>query len=91
MIKRKSRQIRRLSTEQIGRKGHRIYTKLGSKLAGEKKGRVVAVDIRSGDFAVADNSLAAADELRARHPDADIWLERIGAPTLRRFGTWREN
>jgi hypothetical protein len=76
--------------DQIARRGRALYTKqIHRKLAGEKKGRVVAVDILSADYQVADSALAAARQLLARKPHAQIWLERIGYPALRRFGSWR--
>ena len=46
----------------------------------------------SGDYAIAGSVLAAAERLRARRPDADAWLVRVGHPTLRTFGgssLWR--
>ena len=66
-----------------------MYSKqVRPKVAGEKKGRVVALDIETADFEVADNALCAAERLLARRPDAQIWFERIGYRTLRRFGAW---
>ena len=46
----------------------------------------------AGDYAIAGSVLAAAERLRARRPDADAWLVRVGHPTLRTFGgssLWR--
>ncbi len=65
--------------------------KIRPKLAGEKKGRVVAIDIDTGDFEVADKVLPAAQPLLDRRPGANIWMERIGFPTLRHFGGWRHS
>jgi len=84
------KQRRPTTADPIARRGHALYTKrIRRKLVGETKGRVVAVDIRSADFEVADNALAAARQLLARRPGASIWLERIGYRSLRRFGAWR--
>ena len=49
-------------------------------------GRIVAIDIETGEFEVADDPLAASDQLFARCPDAQPWLVRIGHRTLHRFG-----
>ena len=81
--------IRRLNKEEIARRGHSVYARrVRPKLAGEKKGRVVALDVLTADYEVADDVLTAADRLRARQPKAQIWLERVGYRTLHRFGVW---
>ena len=50
-------------------------------------GEVVAIDVDSGDYALADTALAAVERLRAQRPDAvNILCERVGYPTLRKFG-----
>ena len=75
--------------DPIARRGRALYVRqIRRKLTGEKKGRVVAVDILSADYQVADSALVAARQLRARQPGAQIWLERIGYPALQRFGSW---
>ncbi len=83
------KQRRRYSKEEIARRGRAMYQKLvRRKLAGEKKGRIVALDIETGDFEVADDILTGAETLLKRRPDSRVWLARIGYRTLRRFGTW---
>ncbi len=80
---------RRYSEEEVGHRGRALYRAgIRRKVSGEKKGRVVAIDIDSEDFEVADDALMAAERLLARHPGADIWFERIGYRTFRRFGAW---
>ncbi|HZL25889.1 MAG TPA: hypothetical protein VFC39_05100 [Acidobacteriaceae bacterium] len=82
---------RRLSKEQWARRGHSIYRRrILPKLAGEKKGRMVAIDIDTADFEVADDTLTAANSLLARQPQAKIWLEQIGFRTAVRMGAWND-
>ena len=82
---------RRLGKEDFARIGHMLYARrIRPKLAREKKGRVVAMDIKTADYEVADDVLTAADRLRARQPEAKIWLERVGYRTLHRFGVWHK-
>lgn len=83
---------RRSSTkESWARRGRSIYRRnVLPKLRGEKKGRMVAIDIDTADFAVADDTLGAANSLRARHPKAKIWLEQIGYRTAVRMGAWHD-
>jgi hypothetical protein len=71
-----------MTRDEIGRRGHSLYThRIRDKVSRQKKGKIVAVDIKSGDYVVADNMIEAADALRARKPKAEIWFERIGFRT----------
>ncbi len=50
------------------------------------RGRIVALDVDTGAFEVADDTLPASRRLLARHPDAQIWCVRIGHPAVHRLG-----
>lgn len=50
------------------------------------RGRIVALDVDTGAFEVADDTLTAAHQLLARHPDAQVWCVRIGFPAVHHFG-----
>jgi hypothetical protein len=41
-------------------------------------GKIVVIDVESGDFEVDTDILAASSRLRIRHANARIWAERIG-------------
>ncbi len=49
-------------------------------------GRIVALDVDTGAFEMADDTLTAARQLLARHSDAQIWCVRIGFPAVHHFG-----
>lgn len=49
-------------------------------------GKIVALDVDTGEFEVADDSLTASQRLLARQPDAQVWCVRIGHRAVRRFG-----
>ena len=50
-------------------------------------GEYLAIDVDSGDWAVADDLLAASRGLRERQPDAvDVWLMRVGYRALASIG-----
>jgi hypothetical protein len=49
-------------------------------------GKLVAIDIETGAYEIADDELAACDQLDARLPDAQIWLMRAGSRFVHRFG-----
>ena len=49
-------------------------------------GKIVAIDIETGTFELADDTMVAARQLYARVPDAQPWLVRIGYRAVHRFG-----
>lgn len=79
---------RRYAKEELARRGREIFERqIEATLSPESKGKIAAIDVESGSFAVADNTLSASDEVFARHPDAQIWFVRVGFSTVHRFGS----
>ena len=70
--------------EDIGRMGRAIYKDkiLNGLDETMDKGKVVVIDVNSGDHEVADDEMIASSRLRARVPDAITWAERVGYPTV---------
>jgi hypothetical protein len=64
----------------ISRIGHEIYeTRLRSKVeTDENIGKLISIDINTGDYEIGERPLIAIQRLPARRPDAEIWTERIG-------------
>jgi hypothetical protein len=69
-----------LSGEEIGRRGQEIYeSRLRSLLeTDENIGKIVSIDVESGDYEIADDLVAAGRRLQARRPDAKMYGKRIG-------------
>jgi hypothetical protein len=44
----------------------------------ENIGKIVSIDIKTGDYEIGDDIIKSARRLLERHPDAAIWSERIG-------------
>ena len=80
--------LRRLSADETARLGEEIYERdIRLQLGEDQHGRYVAIDVESGDWAIADAVLLAADDLRAQRPNAtDVWLLRVGYRGLYSFG-----
>ena len=51
-----------------------------------QKGRVVVIDIYTGEYEIADTDEEAQRRLEKRCPDAFTWAERVGYPAVYRFG-----
>ena len=49
-------------------------------------GRILAIDIESGDYAIADEALDACQILIAKNPGAQLWSLRIGFVAVGGFG-----
>ena len=45
-----------------------------------------ANDLQTGDFEVDASEIVACARLESHHPDAQIWIVRIGSRYVRRFG-----
>jgi len=76
-----------LSLEETARLGDEIYQRdIRRQVESDHHGEVVAIDVGTGDYAIAETALAAVDALRKRRPALDVWAVRVGYPTLRTFG-----
>lgn len=77
----------RYSKEEHARRGTELYERqVRPQVEAGNHGKIVAIDIDSGDFEVAEKAIAACKRLMARYPDAQIWCVRIGYPGIHRFG-----
>jgi hypothetical protein len=78
---------RRYSKEDFARRGDMIFeSEVRPRLKAEDKGRFVALDIDTSQFEIDDDELSACDRLRARLPEAQIWIVRVGSRYVHRFG-----
>jgi hypothetical protein len=77
----------RYSKEEHARRGTALYEQqVRPQVEAGNRGKVVALDVDTGAFEVAEDTLTASQRLLARHPDAQIWCVRIGHPAVHRFG-----
>ncbi len=77
----------RYSKEEFARRGDQIYeTQVQPRLNTKDEGKFAAIDIETANFEVADDELEAGAKLRARLPNAQIWIVRVGSRAVHRFG-----
>jgi hypothetical protein len=75
------------SKEEFAQRGDLIYqSKIRPQDEAGNQGKIVAIDIETGDFEVDVREIVACNKLEARHPDAQIWIVRVGSRHVRRFG-----
>lgn len=78
----------RYSKEEFAQRGNELYeVHIRPQVEEGNYGKVVAIDIETGAFEVAETPIAATDRLYARYPDAQPWVIRIGHRSVYRFGS----
>jgi hypothetical protein len=76
-----------LSKEEIARRGEQIYEQqIRSQVESDFDGKVIAIDVETGEYEIDDYSFPAADRLRARCPDALVYAKRIGYDAVYALG-----
>jgi hypothetical protein len=68
------------SKEEIAQRGKALYRQ---RLAAEVEtvdniGKIIAIDLDTQDYEIDTDLIVACDRLKARHPNAVIWIERVG-------------
>ena len=82
-----TRQLR-YPKEEISRRGKEIYeSQVRSQVEEGNHGKIVAIDIETGAFEIAKDSLTASDQLLEQYPDAQIWFVRVGHRAVHRVGS----
>lgn len=70
----------RYSSVEITHRGNELYEQRIRKLVEtqENLGKIVSIDIETGDYEVGDDLISTGDRLFARHPGAALYGARIG-------------
>jgi peptide subunit release factor RF-3 len=78
----------RYTKDEFARRGDEIYeSQVRQQVEDGNHGKIVAIDIETGAFEVADDILPATNRLFERLPDAQPWIVRIGHRAVDRFGS----
>ena len=74
--------------DETARLGNEIYERdIRRQVEADHHGKIVSIDVGSGNWAIGDNILQAVDRLRAQCPDAiDVWSLRVGYRGVHKFG-----
>jgi len=77
----------RYSKEDFAKRGDAIFEKqIRPQLKDAEGDDFVAIDIETGAWEIDPSEMAASQRLRARVPEAQIWLRRVRSRYVRRFG-----
>jgi len=78
----------RYSKEEFAQRGDALYeSQIRSQVEKENHGKIVAIDIETGAFEIAEAPRIAVDRLYDRYPDAQPWVIRIGHRAVFRIGS----
>lgn len=82
----------RYSKEEFAQRGDKIYEQdILPHLKTDDNGKFVVIDIETGWYEMDRNEIAASDRLRARRPEAQMWMVRVGSRGVHRFGPRRQS
>ena len=77
----------RYSKEEFAKRGDAIFEKdIRPHLKNEDDDDFVAIDIETGAYEIDASEMAACASLRARVPNAQTWLRRVGSRFAHHFG-----
>jgi hypothetical protein len=77
----------RFSSEEIAARGQALYERdIRHRLGADTRGKFLVLDIESEEYEVDADERAAVQRVRAKHPDAVLYLLRIGQPSAYRLG-----
>ena len=72
-------EAKRQEREETGDRAQVIYDRLKPQIETEENiGKIISIDVLTGDYAIADEILPAADALRTRQPRGKFFAMRIG-------------
>jgi hypothetical protein len=64
---------------KIARRGQAFYRSIREKVeTRENLGKIISIDINTGNYEIDDNLLESSDRLQREWPEAVVWAERIG-------------
>jgi hypothetical protein len=65
--------------KEIAQRGKERYENLRPQVeTPENIGKIIAIDLLTGDYEIGDDLLSISLGLKSRHPSAEMWAERIG-------------
>ena len=75
-----------VGTKRIGEVGQRIYDdRLRKKLEPRHTGKIVTIEVDSGDYFVGDTLHEANQKARKKYPDTVFYAVKVGYPAVYSF------
>lgn len=77
--------IVKLDEEGLVAKGEEIYLRIRDRVEEKFKGKVMAIEVGSGDYFIGSTVMEAVEKARAKHVDKVFYIKRIGYKALYSF------
>jgi len=71
-----------IDKERLAARGQAIYERLKEELESAYPGKIVAIEVESGEYFVGDSVVEAAKKARAKHPDRLFYFVKVGSPVV---------
>jgi hypothetical protein len=71
-----------INKEQLAAKGQAIYERLKGELESACRGKIVAIEVESGEYFVGDSVVEAAKKARAKYPGRLFYFAKVGSPAV---------
>lgn len=66
--------------DYVAKVGEAMYEKMRAEMEANHWGKMVVIDVNTGDYEIADDDLTATIRLFERRPNAVSWGELVGYP-----------
>lgn len=66
--------------DYVANVGEAMYEKMRAEMEANHWGKMVVIDVNTGDYEIADDDLTATTRLFERRPNAVSWGELVGYP-----------
>lgn len=77
----------RYAPDELARMGDAIYERdILPRMTAEDTGRIVAIDVETGAYALGSDLLATAHQVFESVPGAQLWFKRVGFAYVHSFG-----
>ena len=77
----------RYSSAEIAKRGQVLYDQqVRGKVESNHKGEYLVLDIETGEYEMDLSELAALKRAKAKHPDAALYILRVGYSSAHRIG-----
>jgi len=72
---------------EVSRRGQEIYERqIRAQIEEGNKGKILVIEIESGDYELDADAIEAAHRAHAKHPDGVFYAIRIGYPAFSKVG-----
>ena len=77
----------RYSSAEIVQRGQGLYDqRIRAQVETGHQGQFLVLDIETGDYEIDADDVLAIQRAKTKHPDAALYIVRIGSPTAYRLG-----